>query len=164
MGLPGQDWEENQGENWDMSLCLNKSDASPHPPSNIQAQFAASVPSVQPDDAKFYRPLPPAWGAAVGWVNPARSHRMLASAEFHSIGPRLGNAPKCMQKLLYQPSSSSANRCDLYFPDRRNLLRGGASLLWAGVVAVHIRGVYKSGYTGVWSGQCMNRVMKVSAG
>lgn len=57
-----------------MSLCLNKSDASPPPmpfppsppPSNIQAQFAASVHSVQPDNAKFYHPLPPAWEAAVG--------------------------------------------------------------------------------------------------
>lgn len=110
------------------------------PPSNIQAQFAASVHSVQADNAKFYHPLPPAWEAAVGWLNPARLHRMAASTEFHSVGPCLGNAPKCRQILLYQLSSPSTKWCDLHFPDHRNLLQGGDGLLWAAVVAVLIMG------------------------
>lgn len=71
------------------------------------------------------------------------------SAEFHSVGPRLGNAPKCTQILLHQPSSPSADWRDLHFPDHLNLLQGGASLLWAGAVAVHISGVSGGGYTGV---------------
>lgn len=52
------------------------------------------------------------------------------SAEFCSVGPRLGNAPKCTQILLYQPSSPRANRRDFHLPDYLNLLQGGASLLW----------------------------------
>lgn len=85
----------------------------------------------------------------VGWVNPARSHRMSVSAEFRSVGPRLGNAPKRTQILSYQLSSPSADGRDLHFPDHPSSLQGGASLLWAGAVAVRISGVCKGGYTGV---------------
>lgn len=113
------------------------SSSPPLPPSNIQAQSAASMCSAELEDAKFYHSLPPALRAVVGWVNPARLHRISVSAEFCSVRPHLGNAPKCTQILLCQPSSPSANKHDL------NLLQGVASLVSAGVVAVHICGDIK---------------------
>lgn len=75
---------------------------SPLPLSNSQAQFAASLCPAQLEDAKFCHPHPPAWGAALGWVNPARWHRMSACTEFYPVGPCLGNAPKywCISQAL----------------------------------------------------------------
>lgn len=154
MGLPGQEWEENQGENQGLSLRLNKPHASPfpvfpppRPVPRLRAIFKLSSQRgacvlLSQTMPSFIIPCLLPGGAAVGWVNPARSHRMSVSAEFCSVGPRLGNAPKCTQVLLYRPSSPSAGWCDLHFPDHLNLLQGGASLLWAAAVAVPISGVY----------------------